>query len=92
MRKFVLIFVTVVGLWLISANEVSAQTFRPVRHVRPTGLFSFQFGFGYPAQYYGGHWDWHRGHYYRHRNHFHYSPGHWDWHNPHHRRHGHWNR
>ena len=98
MKKFALIFVAVVGLGLVSANEGVAQVFRSGVHIRPTGLFNFQFGFGYPTPYYGGHWDWHSSRYYRHGNHFHYSPGHFDWHSPHHRgnfyqhRGGHWRR
>lgn len=27
-----------------------------------------------------GHYDWHPGYYFRHGNHFDYSPGHYDWH------------
>ena len=56
MKKFALIFVAVVGLWFVSANEVSAQTFYSRSSIRPTGLFNFQIGFGYPTPYYGGHY------------------------------------
>ena len=104
MRKFALIFVAVVGLGLVSANEGVAQVFRFGGHARPTGLFNLQFGFGYPSPYYGGHWGWHGSRYYRGGYHSYYSPGHFYrsqspfWNSPrsggnhHHHHSGHWGR
>ena len=82
MKKFALIFVAAIGLWLVSANEGAAQNFRSGFSVRPTGLFNFQLGFGvntYGNPYRGGHWNWNSGRYYRHGNHLHWAPGQMHW-------------
>ena len=75
MKKFALIFAAVVGLWFVSANEGSAQTFYSRSSIRPTGLFNFHIGFGYPTPYYGGHWGWQGSRYYPGGYRSYYSPG-----------------
>ena len=85
MKKIALAFAVVFGLGLVDMGISQAQA---------AGSFGFYIGSGRHHSrhhsrhrrggHYGwhdtGHYDWHPGYYFRHGNHFDYSPGHYDWH------------